>query len=60
VPTYVSISPSTGVTLLGEDAVALIIKKYGWGDWLDYKILSDLNDQLIFPLIKGENIDYAG
>lgn len=37
------------------EILALMMKKYGWADWLDYKILSELNDQIIFPLIKGEN-----
>ena len=35
--------------------MALIFKKYGWNDNVDYKIISQLNDELIFPLIKGEN-----
>jgi len=37
------------------EILALIFEKYGWGRLLDYKILSDLNDEIIFPLIKGEN-----
>jgi len=37
------------------EILALLIDKYGWGKPLDYKILSDLNDNYIFPLIKGEN-----
>jgi len=37
------------------EILALILEKYGWGKLLDYKILSDLNDEIIFPLIKGEN-----
>lgn len=37
------------------EILALILERYGWGELLDYKILSDLNDEIIFPLIKGEN-----
>lgn len=37
------------------EILALLLEKYGWGKPLDYKILSDLNDNYIFPLIKGEN-----
>ena len=37
------------------EILAIILEKYGWGKLLDYKILSDLNDEYIFPLIKGEN-----
>ncbi len=37
------------------EIMALIFKKYGWNDNVDYKIISQLNDELIFPLIKGEN-----
>ena len=37
------------------EILALLIDRYGWGKPLDYKILSDLNDNYIFPLIKGEN-----
>lgn len=37
------------------EIIALIFKKYGWNDTVDYKIISELNDKLIFPLIKGEN-----
>jgi len=37
------------------EILALLLEKYGWGELLDYKILSDLNDKYIFPLIKGEN-----
>lgn len=37
------------------EILALILEKYGWGKLLNYKILSDLNDEIIFPLIKGEN-----
>jgi len=37
------------------EILAILFEKYGWGRFLDYKILSDLNDKYIFPLIKGEN-----
>ena len=37
------------------EILALILEKYGWGKLIDYKILSDLNDEIIFPLIKGKN-----
>lgn len=37
------------------EILATLIEKYGWRKKLDYKILSDLNDKYIFPLIKGEN-----
>lgn len=37
------------------EILALLLDKYGWGKPLDFKILSDLNDNYIFPLIKGEN-----
>lgn len=37
------------------EILAILLEKYGWGRLLDYKILSDLNDKYIFPLIKGEN-----
>ena len=30
------------------EILALILEKYGWGKLLDYKILSDLNDEIIF------------
>jgi len=37
------------------EILAILLEKLGWGKLLDYKILSDLNDKYIFPLIKGEN-----
>lgn len=37
------------------EILALLFEKYNWGRILNYKILSDLNDKTIFPLIKGEN-----
>jgi len=37
------------------EILAILLEKYGWGRLLDYKILSDLNDKYIFPLIKEEN-----
>jgi len=37
------------------EILALIFERYGWGKLLDYKILSDLNDKTIFPLIKSVN-----
>ena len=37
------------------EILAILLEKYGWGKPLDYKILSDLNDNYIFPLIKGQN-----
>jgi len=37
------------------EILAILLEKYGWGRFLDYKILSDLNDKYIFPLIKEEN-----
>jgi len=37
------------------EILAILLEKYGWGRFIDYKILSDLNDKYIFPLIKGEN-----
>jgi 4-hydroxy 2-oxovalerate aldolase len=38
-----------------SEVMALLLRRYGWGDDVDYKVLSDLNDECIFPLIKGEN-----
>ena len=37
------------------EILAILLEKYGWKKFLDYKILSDLNDKYIFPLIKEEN-----
>ena len=37
------------------EILAILLEKYSRGRFLDYKILSDLNDKYIFPLIKGEN-----
>ena len=37
------------------EILAILLEKYGWGKPLDYKVLSDLNDDYIFPLIKGQN-----
>ena len=37
------------------EILAILIEKYGWRKKLDYKILPDLNDKYIFPLIKREN-----
>jgi len=37
------------------EILAILLEKYRWGKSLDYKILSNLNDKFIFPLIKGEN-----
>ena len=37
------------------EILAILLEKYGWGKTLDYKVLSDLNDNHIFPLIKGQN-----
>ena len=37
------------------EILAILLEKYGWGKILDYKVLSDLNDNYIFPLIKGQN-----
>ena len=37
------------------EILALVMQKYNWGKHLNYKILSDLNDQHIYPLIRGEN-----
>lgn len=37
------------------EILAILLEKFGWGKYLDYKILSDLNDKYIFPLIKGKN-----
>jgi 4-hydroxy-2-oxovalerate aldolase len=37
------------------EILAVIFEKYGWGKLIDYRILSDLNDKFIFPLIKGKN-----
>jgi len=37
------------------EILAILLEKYGWGKSLDYKVLSDLNDNYIFPLIKGQN-----
>jgi len=34
------------------EILAILLEKYGWGKILDYKFLSDLNDNYIFPLIK--------
>ncbi len=37
------------------EILVIFLEKYGWGKLLDYKILSDLSDKYIFPLIKEEN-----
>ncbi len=37
------------------EIVALVLKRYGYNVNLDYKILSDLNDNTIYPLLKGVN-----
>jgi len=37
------------------EILAILLEKLGWGKLLDYKILSDLNDKYIFPLIKEKN-----
>lgn len=37
------------------EILAILLDKYGWYKSLDYKILSDINDKYIFPLIKGKN-----
>ncbi|MFZ7119584.1 MAG: hypothetical protein ACOWWH_01360 [Eubacteriaceae bacterium] len=37
------------------EILALLLEKYELGKLLDYKILSNLNDEYIFPLIRGEN-----
>jgi len=42
------------------EILAILLEKYGWEKPLDYnnvdyKALSDLNDNYIFPLIKGQN-----
>jgi len=37
------------------EILAILLEKYGWGKPLDYKVLSNLNDNYIFPLIKGQN-----
>lgn len=37
------------------EILAILLERYGWGKPLDYKVLSDLNDHYIFPLIKGQN-----
>ena len=37
------------------EILAILFERYGWGKPLDYKVLSDLNDDYIFPLIKGQN-----
>jgi len=37
------------------EILAVLLEKYGWGKPLDYKVLSNLNDNYIFPLIKGQN-----
>jgi 4-hydroxy-2-oxovalerate aldolase len=37
------------------EILAILLEKYGWGKPLDYKVLSDLNDDYIFTLIKGQN-----
>jgi len=37
------------------EILAILLEKYNFGRLLDYKLLSDLNDNYIFPLIKGEN-----
>lgn len=57
-----AISVDTSVGGLGRSSgnapteiLALLLEKYEFGKLLDYKILSDLNDEYIFPLIKGEN-----
>jgi 4-hydroxy-2-oxovalerate aldolase len=57
-----AVSVDTSIGGLGRSAgnapteiLSLMMQKYGWGKHLDYKILSDLNDNYIFPLIKKEN-----
>jgi len=37
------------------EILAILLEKYNFKRFLDYKLLSDLNDNYIFPLIKGEN-----
>jgi len=37
------------------EILAILLEKYRWGEPLDYKVLSNLNDNCIFPLIKGQN-----
>lgn len=37
------------------EILALLLERYEWGKTLDYKILSDLNDNYIFPFLKDEN-----
>ena len=37
------------------EILAILLEKYGWGKILNYKVLSDLSDNYIFPLIKGQN-----
>lgn len=37
------------------EIVAVLLEKYGWGKFLEYKILSDLSDNYINPLIKDVN-----
>lgn len=37
------------------EILAILLEKYGMGKILNYKVLSDLNDNYIFPLIKGQN-----
>jgi len=37
------------------EILAILLEKYGRGKILNYKVLSDLNDNYIFPLIKGQN-----
>jgi 4-hydroxy-2-oxovalerate aldolase len=37
------------------EIAALVLQRHGYDLGLDYKILSDLNDQVVYPLISGEN-----
>ena len=37
------------------EILAILLEKYGWGKILNYKVLSDLNDNYVFPLIKAQN-----
>lgn len=38
-----------------KKGLAILLEKYGWEKPLNYKVLSDLNDNYIFPLIKSQN-----
>lgn len=37
------------------EIAALVLERYGYDLGLDYKVLSDLNDEVVYPLISREN-----